>query len=44
MKNILNLNREMLKRVLKDRKKSDKTFIDSQEKAFWNIIRPNVSL
>jgi hypothetical protein len=30
-------------RVLKDRKKADKTFIDSQEKAFWNIIRPQVS-
>jgi len=27
-------------KVLKDRKKADKTFIDSQEKAFWNIIRP----
>ena len=29
-------------RVLKDRKKIDKAFIDSQEKAFWNIIRPEV--
>ena len=27
-------------RALKDRKKADKAFIDSQEKAFWNIIRP----
>lgn len=31
-------------RVLKDRKKADKTFIDSQERAFWNIMRPTVNL
>jgi regulator of G-protein signaling len=30
-------------RTLKERKKADKTIIDSQEKAFWNIVRPIVS-
>ncbi len=30
-------------RALKDMKKSDKAFIDSQERAFWNIIRPEVN-
>jgi hypothetical protein len=30
-------------RVLKDRKKTDKTIIDSQERAFWRVMRPSVS-
>ena len=29
--------------VLKDRKKTDKTIIDSQERAFWRVMRPSVS-
>ncbi len=29
-------------RVLKDRKKTDKTIIDSQERAFWRVMRPSV--
>ncbi|CAF5205669.1 unnamed protein product, partial [Rotaria magnacalcarata] len=28
-------------RVLKDRKKTDKTIIDSQERAFWRVMRPS---
>ncbi|CAF0772180.1 unnamed protein product [Didymodactylos carnosus] len=28
-------------RVLKDRKKTDKTIIDSQERAFWHVMRPS---
>jgi hypothetical protein len=28
--------------VLKDRKKTDKTIIDSQERAFWRVMRPSV--
>ena len=31
------------KRVLKEKKKSEKIFVDSQEKAFWATIRPSVS-
>lgn len=30
--------------VLKDRKKTDKTIIDSQERAFWRVMRPSVSI
>ncbi len=29
--------------MLKDRKKTDKTIIDSQERAFWRVMRPSVS-
>ncbi|CAF0794481.1 unnamed protein product [Rotaria sordida] len=28
-------------RVLKDRKKTDKAIIDSQERAFWHVMRPS---
>ncbi len=28
--------------MLKDRKKTDKTIIDSQERAFWRVMRPSV--
>ena len=30
--------------MLKDRKKTDKTIIDSQERAFWRVMRPSVSI
>lgn len=29
-------------RVLKEKKKAEKIFVDSQEKAFWATIRPGV--
>lgn len=27
---------------MKDRKKTDKTIVDSQERAFWRVMRPSV--
>jgi hypothetical protein len=30
-------------RVSKDKKKADKSFLDSQERAFWSIARPLVN-
>jgi hypothetical protein len=31
-------------KVLNDRKKQDKAIIDSQERAFWNMLRNSVNL